>query len=175
MIDLADLMPFSRLMGLEILEATPTRVTARLKVRADLCTTGGILHGGAAMAMADAMGAVGGFLNLAPGAHNDTGEQDQLPRRGRGRLHRARRNHANPYRARHQRLANQDHAPRRQAGGACHPDPDDVGAGSQSVKTEPSPGVLCARTSPPIAIINDRVITRPSPVPPKRLEVSFSA
>ncbi|MFZ4068736.1 MAG: PaaI family thioesterase [Caulobacterales bacterium] len=70
MTNLADLMPFSKLMGLEILEATPTRVTARLKVHADLFTTSGILHGGAAMA--DAMGAVGGFLNLAPGARTTT-------------------------------------------------------------------------------------------------------
>jgi uncharacterized protein (TIGR00369 family) len=72
MTNLADTMPFSKLMGLEILEATPTRVTARLVVRADLCTAGGILHGGAAMAMADAMGAIGGFQNLAPGARTTT-------------------------------------------------------------------------------------------------------
>jgi 1,4-dihydroxy-2-naphthoyl-CoA hydrolase len=72
MTNLADAMPFSRLMGLEIIEATPARVTARLVVRPDLCTTGAILHGGAAMAMADAMGAVGGFLNLAPGARTTT-------------------------------------------------------------------------------------------------------
>jgi 1,4-dihydroxy-2-naphthoyl-CoA hydrolase len=72
MTNLADTMPFSKLLGLEILEATPKRVTARLIVRADLCTSGGILHGGAAMAMADAMGAVASFLNLAPGARTTT-------------------------------------------------------------------------------------------------------
>jgi 1,4-dihydroxy-2-naphthoyl-CoA hydrolase len=41
-------------------------------VRADLCTGGGILHGGAYMAFADTLGAIGGFLNLPPGARTTT-------------------------------------------------------------------------------------------------------
>ncbi|ODT84303.1 MULTISPECIES: PaaI family thioesterase [unclassified Phenylobacterium] len=65
-------MPFSDLMGVEIVERDKTRVVGRLTVREDLCTAGGILHGGAFMAFADALGAIGGFLNLPPGARTTT-------------------------------------------------------------------------------------------------------
>src|ERR1700750_3153387 len=65
-------MPFSDLMGVEIVERDKTRVVGKLLVREDLCTSGGILHGGAYMAFADALGAVGGVLNLAPGSHTTT-------------------------------------------------------------------------------------------------------
>jgi uncharacterized protein (TIGR00369 family) len=65
-------MPFSELMGVEIVERSKTRVRGRLLVREDLCTAGGILHGGAFMAFADTLGAIGGFLNLAPGARTTT-------------------------------------------------------------------------------------------------------
>ena len=65
-------MPFSDLMGVEIVERDKARVVGRLSVREDLCTAGGILHGGAFMAFADALGAVGGFLNLPPGARTTT-------------------------------------------------------------------------------------------------------
>jgi 1,4-dihydroxy-2-naphthoyl-CoA hydrolase len=65
-------MPFSDLMGVEIVEAAKTRVVGRLLVRPDLCTAGGILHGGAFMAFADALGAIGGVLNLEPGSRTTT-------------------------------------------------------------------------------------------------------
>jgi 1,4-dihydroxy-2-naphthoyl-CoA hydrolase len=61
-------MPFSDLMGVEIVERTKDRVRGRMTVREDLCTAGGILHGGAYMAFADTLGAIGGALNLVPGA-----------------------------------------------------------------------------------------------------------
>ncbi|MDX2234097.1 MAG: PaaI family thioesterase [Hyphomonadaceae bacterium] len=72
MTNLAESMPFSALMGVEVTEASKSRVIGRMTVRADLCTAGGILHGGAIMAFADALGAVGGFLNLEPGARTTT-------------------------------------------------------------------------------------------------------
>lgn len=65
-------LPFAKLMGVEFVEATKDRVVGRLLVRDDLCTAGSILHGGAVMAFADSLGAVGGFLNLAPGQHTTT-------------------------------------------------------------------------------------------------------
>ena len=65
-------MPFSDLMGVEILEREKARVVGRLVVRPDLCTSGGILHGGAYMAFADALGAIGGALNLAEGTRTTT-------------------------------------------------------------------------------------------------------
>jgi len=61
-------MPFARLAGIEITSATPQEVRGRLPWREDLCTTGGILHGGALMTLADSVGAVCAFLNLPPGA-----------------------------------------------------------------------------------------------------------
>ena len=65
-------MPFSNLMGVEIVEREKTRVVGKMVVREDLCTSGGILHGGAYMAFADALGAIGGVLNLAEGTHTTT-------------------------------------------------------------------------------------------------------
>jgi uncharacterized protein (TIGR00369 family) len=65
-------MPFSDLMGVEVIERSRERVRGRLVVREDLCTAGGILHGGAYMAFADALGAIGGVMNLAPGARTTT-------------------------------------------------------------------------------------------------------
>ena len=47
------------LMGLTLTSLAPDRVTATLAVRPELCTVGGILHGGAYMAFADTLGAVG--------------------------------------------------------------------------------------------------------------------
>ena len=46
---------FPGLMGVRVIDATPQRVRAELTVRPDLCTAGGILHGGAYMAFADAL------------------------------------------------------------------------------------------------------------------------
>lgn len=63
---------FPGLMGVRLLEATPERVVAEMTVRPELCTVGGILHGGAAMAFADTLGAVGTVLNLPAGRHTTT-------------------------------------------------------------------------------------------------------
>jgi 1,4-dihydroxy-2-naphthoyl-CoA hydrolase len=65
-------LPFARLLGVEVTEATKTRVVGRLTVREEICTSGHILHGGAYMAFADTLGAVAGFLNLPPGARTTT-------------------------------------------------------------------------------------------------------
>ena len=59
------------LLGIELAEATAERVLATLDVRQDLCTVGGMLHGGAIMAFADTLGAVGTFVNL-PAGHRTT-------------------------------------------------------------------------------------------------------
>jgi len=72
MSNLADMMPFSKLMGVEVQEASAERVVATMRVREDLCTAGGILHGGAIMALADAVGAIGAFLTLPEGAKRTT-------------------------------------------------------------------------------------------------------
>lgn len=63
---------FPGLMGVKLTEATPERVVATMRVRPDLCTAGGILHGGASMAFADTLGAVGTLLNLPRGKRTTT-------------------------------------------------------------------------------------------------------
>src|ERR1700730_3846135 len=63
---------FSDLIGIELSEVAPERVAARLTVRDELCTTGKVLHGGAIMAFADTLGAIGTFVNLPQGARTTT-------------------------------------------------------------------------------------------------------
>jgi uncharacterized protein (TIGR00369 family) len=63
---------FPGLMGIEVEEVTPERIVAGMRVRADLCTTGGVCHGGALMAFADTVGAIGTVANLPAGARTTT-------------------------------------------------------------------------------------------------------
>jgi 1,4-dihydroxy-2-naphthoyl-CoA hydrolase len=63
---------FPGLMGVRLVALAPDRVVAEMPVRADLCTGGGILHGGAYMAFADTLGAVGTVVNLGPGQRTTT-------------------------------------------------------------------------------------------------------
>lgn len=55
------------LLGIELVEVTPDKVLATLKVRPELCTTGGILHGGTIMAFADTLGAIGTVVSMPQG------------------------------------------------------------------------------------------------------------
>jgi 1,4-dihydroxy-2-naphthoyl-CoA hydrolase len=63
---------FPGLMGVRLTTLAPDRVAGEMRVRPDLCTAGGILHGGAYMAFADTLGAVGTFAQLAPGQRTTT-------------------------------------------------------------------------------------------------------
>jgi 1,4-dihydroxy-2-naphthoyl-CoA hydrolase len=67
---LAGLLP--DLLGIAFTTVSAERVTATLTVRDELCTTGNVLHGGAIMAFADTLGAVGTFVNLPEGARTTT-------------------------------------------------------------------------------------------------------
>jgi uncharacterized protein (TIGR00369 family) len=69
---LLHLMPFAVKLGIELDVATAERVAGRLAWDADLCTTGGMLHGGALMALADTLGGVCAYLNLPSGATTAT-------------------------------------------------------------------------------------------------------
>ena len=60
------------LLGIDLTEAAPERVVATLAVRQELCTVGNSLHGGAIMAFADTLGAVGTIMNLASGQRTTT-------------------------------------------------------------------------------------------------------
>lgn len=63
---------FPGLMGVRLTELAAERVVAQMEVRPDLCTAGGILHGGAYMAFADTLGAVGTIVNLPEGKRTTT-------------------------------------------------------------------------------------------------------
>jgi 1,4-dihydroxy-2-naphthoyl-CoA hydrolase len=66
--DWHEAMPLAGLLGIEGLAADPSQVRARLAWRQELCTAGGLLHGGALMALADSAGGVCAYLNLPDGA-----------------------------------------------------------------------------------------------------------
>jgi uncharacterized protein (TIGR00369 family) len=51
-----------------VLEASPDLVRARLEWSPERCTTGGIMHGGALMGLADNSGGICAFLNMPEGA-----------------------------------------------------------------------------------------------------------
>ncbi|HSV50599.1 MAG TPA: PaaI family thioesterase [Burkholderiaceae bacterium] len=63
---------FPGLMGVQLRTVEHALVVATMEVRPDLCTTGGTLHGGAMMAFADTLGAVGTFVNLPEGKRTTT-------------------------------------------------------------------------------------------------------
>jgi 1,4-dihydroxy-2-naphthoyl-CoA hydrolase len=65
-------MPFATLIGAELVSASPEEVRGRLDWAPERCTTGGILHGGLLMALADSIGACCAILNLPPGAGTAT-------------------------------------------------------------------------------------------------------
>jgi 1,4-dihydroxy-2-naphthoyl-CoA hydrolase len=61
-------MPFTAALGATALRVGPDEVVLRLDWDATRCTSGGLLHGGALMALADAAGGWCAFLNLPDGA-----------------------------------------------------------------------------------------------------------
>lgn len=70
--ELVAMMPFAAHLGIELTGAIPEEVTGRLAWGEELCTTAGLLHGGALMALADSLAGVCAFLNLPPDAGTAT-------------------------------------------------------------------------------------------------------
>src|SRR5258706_13891981 len=60
------------LLGVRLVSVDAERVGGEFDVKPQLCTTGGVLHGGAHMAFADTLGAVGTILNLPAGSRTTT-------------------------------------------------------------------------------------------------------
>jgi 1,4-dihydroxy-2-naphthoyl-CoA hydrolase len=62
-------MPYGGLLGIELVgDPTAEEVRARLEWREELCTAGGLLHGGVLMGLADSAGGLCAYLNLPDGA-----------------------------------------------------------------------------------------------------------
>src|SRR5882762_7369034 len=70
--ELVALMPFAKQLGVVVDEASADRVVPRLAWAPDLCTSAGIMHGGALMSLADTAGALVTFLGLPEGATTAT-------------------------------------------------------------------------------------------------------
>jgi 1,4-dihydroxy-2-naphthoyl-CoA hydrolase len=65
-------VPLAATLGVRVAEAAPAAVRLELDWRAELCTAGAVMHGGALMSLADTAGALCAFLNLPDGATGTT-------------------------------------------------------------------------------------------------------
>jgi uncharacterized protein (TIGR00369 family) len=69
---LAETMPLVGLLGIETVRITPDEVRLRLPWSSRICTSGGVMHGGALMALADTAGALAAGFHLPEGAGTTT-------------------------------------------------------------------------------------------------------
>ena len=65
-------LPFAKLVGIELISASPELVVGELPVREELCTLPATAHGGAIMTLADTLGAIGASMNLPEGGRTTT-------------------------------------------------------------------------------------------------------
>ena len=65
-------LPFAELLGIKVVSASPDKIIGEMTVREDLCTVPAVLHGGAIVAFADTLGAMGTIANLPQGAGTTT-------------------------------------------------------------------------------------------------------
>jgi len=65
-------MPFAGELGISLDSAEAGEVRGRLSWAPERCTAGGVMHGGALMALADSLGGICAFLNLPSGAQTTT-------------------------------------------------------------------------------------------------------
>jgi uncharacterized protein (TIGR00369 family) len=65
-------MPFAETLGVKLDSADAAEVRGHLDWSERLCTSTGVLHGGALMSLADSLGGLCAYLNLPPGAQTAT-------------------------------------------------------------------------------------------------------
>ena len=70
--ELMSVMPFAAGLGVVVDAAGAEEVRGRLAWAPQLCTSGGVMHGGVLMALADSLGGICAFLNLPSGAGTAT-------------------------------------------------------------------------------------------------------
>jgi 1,4-dihydroxy-2-naphthoyl-CoA hydrolase len=68
----ANPLPFAQLLGIEFISAEANSLAARMLIRPELCTIGGIAHGGAIMSFADTLAAAAAFISLPAEARGTT-------------------------------------------------------------------------------------------------------
>src|SRR5437763_8644676 len=64
--------PFTRLLGVDVLQRSPESTEALLTVREELCNRRGVLHGGAVMALGDTLGGMTASISLPDGGRTAT-------------------------------------------------------------------------------------------------------
>ena len=67
-----ELVPLTKTLGIEMVSQSKDEVRARMPWAPERCTAGGVMHGGALMALADSTGALVAFLNLPEDAAGTT-------------------------------------------------------------------------------------------------------
>jgi 1,4-dihydroxy-2-naphthoyl-CoA hydrolase len=70
--ELVTAMPFAQELGVRVDSAASDEVRGSLDWAANRCTSGGVLHGGVLMSLADSVGAICAYLNLPEGATTAT-------------------------------------------------------------------------------------------------------
>jgi uncharacterized protein (TIGR00369 family) len=70
--DVTEVMPLAGLLGMETIALGPEEVRLRLAWTPERCTSGGVMHGGALMALADTAGGLLASFNLPEGAAGTT-------------------------------------------------------------------------------------------------------
>jgi 1,4-dihydroxy-2-naphthoyl-CoA hydrolase len=80
--ELLELMPFAVTLGVELDAASAREVRGHLAWSPERCTAGGIMHGGALMALADSLGGICAHLNLPQGARTATTSSSSVFLRG---------------------------------------------------------------------------------------------
>jgi 1,4-dihydroxy-2-naphthoyl-CoA hydrolase len=63
---------FPGLLGIRLVDVSKDKIIATMRVRPELCTASGVCHGGAYMALADTLGAIGTVVNLPPNTRTTT-------------------------------------------------------------------------------------------------------
>jgi uncharacterized protein (TIGR00369 family) len=70
--EFGELMPLAATLGISVSRFEAAEVRVSLEWAPGLCTTGGALHGGVIMALADSAGGACAYLNLPAGAQGTT-------------------------------------------------------------------------------------------------------
>ncbi|KAA0022334.1 PaaI family thioesterase [Antrihabitans cavernicola] len=80
--DIVAAIPFAVATGIVLVSASPYEAVGTLEWSEDRTTTGGAMHGGAIMTLADTIGAVCAFLNLPEGSFTSTTSSSTVFTRG---------------------------------------------------------------------------------------------
>ena len=69
---LGNMVSFVKTLGIKLTQADKTTIAGKLPIRQEICNHEPNVHGGAIMALADALGAFGAWLNMPEGCGSTT-------------------------------------------------------------------------------------------------------